>query len=307
LLVNASAKNMPLRTEDLLFNPRSSSYKETGLNMLHDMIGLENIKNELNRMLATVNLDNRRRMEGIEIPPAWRNMAFSGSPGTGKSVTARLVAQILREEGCGSGRFVEAGREQLIGAFLGQTSPMIAKLFQQAKGGVLFIDEAGALLNNGNDIYATEAVNALVRHMELEPETIVIFATYPDEMQQLLDSNPGLSSRIAHVLEFCSYDEDQLFHIFCAFAKKERLPVANGIKPICDDFFRSLKNKKAENFGNGREARRLYLTAKEELALRAKNRPNTALKLTKKDLQLAATRLLLQENEKQNYIGFAAN
>ncbi|MBR6541693.1 MAG: AAA family ATPase [Anaerotignum sp.] len=184
---------------------------------------------------------------------------------------------------------------------------MIAKLFQQAKGGVLFIDEAGALLNNGNDIYATEAVNALVRHMELEPETIVIFATYPDEMQQLLDSNPGLSSRIAHVLEFCSYDEDQLFHIFCTFAKKERLPVANDIKPICDDFFRSLKNKKAENFGNGREARRLYLTAKEELALRAKNRPNTALKLTKKDLQLAATRLLLQENEKQNYIGFAAN
>ena len=307
LLVNASAKNMPLKTEDLLFNPRSSSYKETGLNMLHDMIGLENIKNELNRMLATVNLDNRRRMEGIEIPPAWRNMAFSGSPGTGKSVTARLVAQILREEGCGSGRFVEAGREQLIGAFLGQTSPMIAKLFQHAKGGVLFIDEAGALLNNGNDIYATEAVNALVRHMELEPETIVIFATYPDEMQQLLDSNPGLSSRIAHVLEFCSYDEDQLFHIFCTFAKKERLPVANDIKPICDDFFRSLKNKKAENFGNGREARRLYLTAKEELALRTKNRPNTALKLTKKDLQLAATRLLLQENEKQNYIGFAAN
>ena len=307
LLVNASAKNMPLKTEDLLFSPRSSSYKETGLHMLNDMIGLENIKSELSRMLATVSMDNRRRMEGIEIPPAWRNMAFSGSPGTGKSVTARLVAQILREEGCGSGRFVEAGREQLIGAFLGQTSPMIAKLFQQAKGGVLFIDEAGALLNNGNDIYATEAVNALVRHMELEPETIVIFATYPDEMQQLLDSNPGLSSRVAHVLEFCSYDEDQLFHIFCTFAKKEHLPVANDIKSVCDDFFRNLKNKKGENFGNGREARRLYLTAKEELALRAKNRPNTVLKLTKKDLQLAATRLLLQENEKQNYIGFAAN
>ncbi len=309
LLVHAAEKNKTLKTEDMLFGPRKSDRNKSGLEKLDGMIGLENIKDALHRMLATANMENRRKMQGIEIAPSCRNMAFSGLPGTGKSVTARLVAQILREEGCGTGRFIEAGREQLIGAFLGQTSPKIAKLFQQAKGGVLFIDEAGALLNGGHnqDIYATEAVNALVRHMELEPETIVIFATYPDEMQQLLESNPGLSSRIAQVLEFDNYDNDQLFHIFCDFAKKELLPVSDDTKAVCNDFFQKLRKRKAENFGNGREARRLYQSAKEELALRTKGDPHARLELTKIDVQMAATRLLLQENEKQTYIGFAAN
>lgn len=285
-------------TADLLFRPCRAQGSQ-GREALNAMVGLDCVKDSMNRLLASAALEDRRRMNGVDIPPSCRNLAFSGQPGTGKSVTARLAAQIMREEGCGSGRFVEAGREQLIGAYLGQTSPMIAELFRQAKGGVLFIDEAGALLDNdGHDSYATEAVNALVRHMELEPETMVIFATYPEEMQKLLSSNPGLSSRVAQVLHFPDYEEAELFDIFRTFTDKERLTLPEDAFAICADFFRQLKERKGKDFGNGREARRLFQCAKEEMALRALTDASVESALSEADLRNAASRLLAQEKEK---------
>ena len=293
-------------TADLLFRPCRAQGSQ-GREALNAMVGLSCVKDSMNRLLASAALEDRRRMNGVDIPPSCRNLAFSGQPGTGKSVTARLAAQIMREEGCGSGRFVEAGREQLIGAYLGQTSPMIAELFRQAKGGVLFIDEAGALLDNdGHDAYATEAVNALVRHMELEPETMVIFATYPEEMKKLLSSNPGLSSRVAQVLHFPDYEEAELFDIFRTFTDKERLTLPEHASDICANFFRQLKERKGKDFGNGREARRLFQCAKEELALRALTDPTVESELSNDDLRNAATRLLAQEKDKTSMrpIGF---
>ena len=92
------------------------------------------------------------------------NLAFSGAPGTCKSVVARLMARIMQEQGYGTGAYVEAGREDLIGEYLGQTSPKIAQLFERAKGGVLFIDEAGALVKQEKDLYVAEAVNAFKKN-----------------------------------------------------------------------------------------------------------------------------------------------
>ena len=296
--------NRPLSTQDLIMQPYRSQ-STLGREALKNMIGLDAVKDTMNRLLASAVLEDRRRAKGADIPPSCRNLAFSGNPGTGKSVTARLAAQILREEGCGSGKFVEAGREQLIGSFLGQTSPMIAELFRQARGGVLFIDEAGALISDGRDSYATEAVNALVRHMELEPETMVIFATYPEEMKQLLASNPGLSSRIAHVIDFPDYEEDTLFDIFRTFARREELPLTRNAAEICREFFGELRRRKGKNFGNGREARRLFQAAKEELALRTLSTPDAEYTLSSADLRAAVKRLLGQESDtKTTAIGF---
>ena len=297
----------PVETADLLFRPCRVQGTQ-GREALQSMIGLDGVKDAMSRLLATAAWEDRRRMTGVEIPPSCRNLAFSGNPGTGKSVTARLAAQILREEGCGSGRFVEAGREQLIGAYLGQTSPMIAELFRQARGGVLFIDEAGALLDpDGHDSYAAEAVNALVRHMELEPETMVIFATYPEEMKKLLSSNPGLSSRVAQVLEFPDYKEEELFAIFKTFADKERLTLPDGAGALCSRFFRELHLRKGADFGNGREARRLFQAAKEEMAMRALTDLAVSSAMSERDLDRAIGRLLEQERaQKQTAIGFGA-
>ena len=254
------------------------------------MTGLEEVKEKLRRLLARAVWEKRRGQAGKPIRPMCRNLAFAGPPGTGKSVTARLAARILREKGCGSGRCVEAGREQLIGTYLGETSPRIAELFEQARGGVLFIDEAGALLGGEYDIYAAEAVNALVRHMELQPETMVIFATYPGEMERLLSSNPGLKSRIAQILNFPAYDDDQLWAIFQGFAREDGCALPEGTGEVCRSFFSALRRRDPEGFGNGREARRLFQGAAEELALRALDTGEETLRL--EDLNAAAERLL---------------
>lgn len=284
----------PLQLQDLQFH--RFRLENQGWNVLEQMVGLKPVKEALRRMLAASALDFRRRQAGKSAAPACRNLAFSGPPGTGKSVTARLVAQILREEGCGTGRFVEAGREQLIGAYLGQTSHMVAKLFRQAKGGVLFVDEAGALLDGSDrDSYAVEAVNALVRHMELEPETVVIFATYPEEMKQLLSSNPGLSSRVAQVLEFEGYDDGQLWDIMGVLAQRSGYTLPAQAKGCCMDFFASLRRQKGAQFGNGREARRLFQAGVEELALRTLHSASADCALLPEDLEAAGRRLLGQE------------
>lgn len=296
---------LPLTTADLLFQPYrslSATQKE-----LENMVALQPAKEALARLLSVFGLEKRRRMEGKPVHISCRNLAFSGPPGTGKSVTARLLAQILREEGCGTGRFVEAGREQLIGSYLGQTSHMVASLFQEAKGGVLFIDEAGSLLcgDKDQDIYAVEAVNALVRHMELSPETMVIFATYPREMEALLSSNPGLSSRVAQVLDFPGYDGPQLWEILVQFAQKEGYVLPPEAREACLAFFSALRRQKGEDFGNGREARRLYRAAVEELALRVRERPEDPAELTGADLERAAQRLLAQPGKQPaRTIGF---
>lgn len=291
---------VPLKAKDLLFTPFKSG--QEGWKALKRMTGLEEVKETLRRLLASAILEDRRRQAGKPVRPFCRNLAFAGPPGTGKSVTARLAAQILREEGCGTGRFVEAGREQLIGTFLGETSPKIAELFEQARGGVLFIDEAGALLDGGQDIYAAEAVNALVRHMELEPETMVILATYSGEMKRLLASNPGLKSRVAQVLEFPAYDNGQLWEIFQGFAKEEGYALPQGAETVCRDFLSALRRQDPEGFGNGREVRRLFQGAVEELALRALDMG--AETLTLQDLEAAAKRLQTQPGAPERIIGF---
>ena len=160
---------------------------------------------------------------------------------------------------------------------------------------------------DGRDTYAAEAVNALVRHMELEPETMVIFATYPEEMKQLLSSNPGLSSCVAQVLEFPDYTGEELFDIFKTFAQQERLNLPENADRLCGGFFQKLRGRKGTDFGNGREARRLFQAAKEEMALRALSDPGVLSDLSEEDLRGAMERLLKQEREKtRTRIGFGA-
>ena len=291
-----------LGTEDLLLR-RADQGQGNGAKELEQMIGLTEVKETLRRTLALQILNTRR---GRSEAAGCRNLAFCGSPGTGKSVTARLAADILRDAGCGTGRFVEAGREQLIGVYLGQTSPKIAKLFEEAAGGVLFIDEAGSLLGGEHDTYANEAVNALVRHMELHPETMVIFATYEPEMRQLLASNPGLSSRVAGIIPFPDYSDEELCSILALTAKKNGEVLSPEAAAGCAPFFAALRRRKKENFGNGREARRLFEAAREEMALRCSPDSPEPVEILPRDLEKAGRRLLVMEKgeETARKIGF---
>lgn len=148
-----------------------------------------------------------------------------------------------------------------------------------------------------------EAVNALVRHMELHPETLVIFATYPGEMERLLSSNPGLSSRVAQVLDFPDYDDETLWKILGHLARQDGFALPEMGKAACLDFFQKLRKQKEDCFGNGREARRLFQGAVEEMALRTLSEEG-ADTLTISDLEQAACRLLQSGKTPRRSIGF---
>lgn len=294
-----------LDTRHLLLEPYSGR-GHGAREELRAMVGRESMKEEVARILALRLYQQRRRCQGAPVADTYCHMAFSGPPGTGKSETARLIARILQEEGGGSGAFVEVGREGLIGSYLGHTSLKVEKLFEQARGGVLFIDEAGALISRDRDrdIYAEEAVNALVRHMELSPETTVIFATYEREMEQLLSSNPGLRSRIAKVLPFDAYGPETLWEILLHLGRKRGLAMESQAREMVLDYFCLLRQRTGGSFGNGREARRLLEAAMEELALRVVSGGETAEdRVTAEDLRRAIQRLTPPEKAAK-VIGF---
>ena len=272
--------------EDLL--PSSVTVTGNAAERLDLMIGLQDIKAQVRRVVATANLEKTRGTQRRSIN---RNLTFAGSPGTGKSETARIYADILRENGICSGVFREVGREGLVGKYVGETSLKVEQLFHEVRGGVLFIDEAGALLSDGRDSFAKESIDALVRHMELQPETVVIFATYQEDMEKLLSSNDGLRSRFSRNFVFPDYTAEELWLILQNIAARDHYDIPEDAYDICTEFFTEQRKRKGKDFGNGREARRLLEHAIEELAVRFSDDP-TALTLTAGDFRKAADELL---------------
>lgn len=297
-----------LSTEDFLFQPTPLSITKSGRVQLESMVELEQVKDVVSRLLAMDQLNIMRRDAGMPVESRHRHIAFTGAPGTGKTVCAQLLAKIMEEEGEGSGLFVEAGREDMIGSYVGHTAPKIAELFKKAYGGVLFLDEIGALVpggRNGSDTFAEEAINALVYHMDRNPETIVIFATYPDEMESFLESNPGLKSRLAQTVHFPSYGKKALEKILLSLCEKQGYGISKKAIEVCENYLIDLEKKAPKTFGNGREVRRVFNAAEEEMALRLSKTPSSNFNLSQKDFSAAVERLQPKSNKIIRPIGFA--
>lgn len=291
----------PILTPESLL-PNYVDLHGSALDQLDGMIGLDELKSQMKRMIATAGLEKRRGTSGRTL---CRNLTFSGSPGTGKSETARIFARALQESGCSTGVFREVGRESLVGQYVGETSLKVEKLFREVSGGVLFIDEAGALVSDGHDSFAKEAVDALVRHMENNPDTAVILATYADDMEKLLSSNDGLRSRFSRSFLFPDYSAEELWLILNHIAKQDNYTVPEDAHSVCLNYFDHLKKRKGKDFGNGREARRLFEHAVEELALRAANDMECELALSVQDFEKAA--ILPPAVPAPRQIGFAVS
>ena len=168
-------------------------------------------------------------MKGNQIP---LHMVFTGNPGTAKTTVARLLAGIMKEEKISTtGAFVECGRSDLVGKYVGWTAKIVKEKFKEASGGILFIDEAYSLLDDSNS-FGAEAINTIVQEMENHrDDVLVIFAGYPDMMNDFIDSNAGLRSRIAFHVDFPDYDVDELNEILCVMAKDRGYRLNQGIYP----------------------------------------------------------------------------
>lgn len=230
--------------------PKGSAYDE-----LQKMIGLTEAKKVINTALSYFKAQKLYKDKGLKTQTPSMHMVFTGNPGTAKTTVARLFAQVMKENGILSrGDLYEVGRADLVGQFVGQTAPLVKKRFKEAKGGVLFIDEAYSLVDDRNGMYGDEAINTIVQEMENNREdTVVIFAGYPDKMEEFLNRNPGLKSRIAFHVPFSDYNTAELLQIAELIASKGEIKISveagQKLKTI---FETALKD---EAFGNGRFVR----------------------------------------------------
>lgn len=242
-------------SEILAQKPVGSAYEE-----LQNMIGLTNIKDEINRIINFFKAQKLLGGRNIDLSRPTMHMVFTGNPGTAKTTVARLFAQILKEnEVLSIGKLYEVGRADIVGRYVGQTAPLIKETFKRAKGSVLFIDEAYSLVER-DGLYGDEAINTIVQEMENHRDDIVvIFAGYPDEMNTFLGKNPGLRSRISKQIHFDDYSADELCQITKWIANQKGLSFTEEAINKLEYIF-ELARQNAD-FGNGRFARNIVEAA----------------------------------------------
>ena len=242
--------------------------KRNYMDELQALVGIKNAKDQVKRILAFAKMRKAMEENGEHLEPITMNMEFVGNPGTAKTTVARIVAGLLKEIGIiKTGEFIEVGRADLVAQYVGQTAPMVKNVFQRAKGGVLFIDEAYSLLEEGRGGFGDEAINMIVQEMENNrKDTIVIFAGYPDEMDEFFLRNPGLRSRVPFRVNFEDYNVEEMLDICKLEAfKKGFLTDDMADKKIMEICEKSIKNK---NNGNGRFCRNLIETGVLNFAFR---------------------------------------
>ena len=237
--------------------PEGSAYDE-----LMEMIGLDRAKSVINQALDYNKAQKIFADKGLKADRTSMHMVFSGNPGTAKTSVARLFAQIMKDnEVLTQGKLIECGRGDLVGKFVGWTAPTVQRKFKEAEGSVLFIDEAYSLVDDRNGSYGDEAINTIVQEMENHrDDVVVIFAGYPDKMEEFLRKNPGLRSRIAYHVPFDDYNVDELCDIAEMIARKRNLILADDARDKLRDVFTVAL--KEDDFGNGRYARNVIEKAK---------------------------------------------
>lgn len=227
---------------------------------LDNLIGLEGIKREVNNLINMVTIHELRKQNGLKTVDMSLHMVFSGNPGTGKTMIARLMARIYKSLGVLSkGHLVEVDRSGLVAGYVGQTAAKTSEVIQKALGGVLFIDEAYTLTSgkNAND-FGQEAVDTLLKAMEDNREDlVVIIAGYDGLMDTFIHSNPGLESRFNRYLHFDDYSIDEMLDILDLQLKKGQYQLTDEAKTSVREYIVDA-NTSSIAFGNARGIRNIF-------------------------------------------------
>ena len=226
---------------------------------LNEYIGLETVKKEVESLINLVTVQKMRKENGLPVNDLSLHMVFSGNPGTGKTMVARLMARIYKSLGILSkGHLVEVDRSGLVAGYVGQTAIKTGEAIQKAMGGVLFIDEAYALTNRGGNDYGQEAVDTLLKAMEdHRDDLIVIVAGYTELMEEFVHSNPGLESRFNRFLNFPDYTVQEMMDIFDMRCRKSGYELAEDARGLLRSLL-ALLSLDVKGFGNARGVRNLF-------------------------------------------------
>lgn len=238
-------------------NECSVQNEEHAEKKLSELIGLEEVKIVLNQQLAYNQVSALRQAHGFSNEIQNRHLVFSGNPGTGKTIVARLYTKILyNNKVIQENKLVEVGRADLVGEYVGQTAPKVKRAFDEATGGVLFIDEAYSLIPSSERDFGHEAISAIIQEMEnRREEVLVIFAGYEELMAKFIETNPGLFSRISREIKFLDYTIDQLIAILELMINKRHYKLTDDCKMVLRQHFSEVVN--CRNFGNARYVRKL--------------------------------------------------
>ena len=261
---------------------------------LDELIGLESVKEEVHTLANFAKIQQQRKAQGLKVPKMSFHLVFTGSPGTGKTTVARIVARIYKDLGIlKSGHTVETDRSGLVAEYVGQTAIKTNAVIDSALNGVLFIDEAYALVpeHAGSD-YGQEAISTLLKRMEDDRDKlVVIIAGYPNEMKRFIESNPGLQSRFTRYINFPDYTDKELFDIFKLYLNKNQYTITDDAAELLKNNFTYVVANKTKNFGNARYVRNLFERAVEQQAnrLSAKRsiKDDELSLLTKEDIENA--------------------
>ena len=261
---------------------------------LDNLIGLDEVKKEVRSLANFVKLQKQRKDQGLKSPKMSYHLVFTGSPGTGKTTVARIVARIYKDLGIlKKGHTVETDRSGLVGQYIGQTAPKTNQIVDSAMNGVLFIDEAYALVpEHSTQDYGQEAISTLLKRMEDNRDSlVVIIAGYSNEMQRFIDSNPGLQSRFTRYINFPDYTAEELVRIFYMYMKKNEYTLSKEADAMLREKLEYAVAHKDRNFGNARYVRNIFEKTIEQQANRLAKQTGLSkeqlTELTSEDLEYA--------------------
>lgn len=239
---------------------------------LDKLIGLSSIKSQIKKLVALAKVDVYRQKNDLKKIPITSHLVFVGNPGTGKTTVARLISEIYHGLGIiNKGQLVECDRSGLVAGYTGQTAIKTSEMIEKAIGGVLFVDEAYSLSQEGSDsTFGREAIDTILKAMEdNRGNLIVIAAGYKDEMAKFLESNPGLKSRFKNILTFDDYSSSELCDIFKLLCKSNKIKLSKDAEEKLKCKIDSILSIETKHFGNGRAIRNIFEECLSNQAIRA--------------------------------------
>lgn len=249
-------ESQPLQAKDF-----SKNELETILEELNNLVGMDNIKNDIRSLINIINVNKLRQKEGLPEQKLSLHSVFIGPPGTGKTTIARILSNIYHSlELLPENNFVETDRSGLVAGYVGQTAIKTDDIIKKAKNGILFIDEAYTLKRSESDNdYGQEAIDVILKRMEdYRDNLIIIVAGYEKEMNHFINSNPGLKSRFNRYFHFKDYDSSELTEIYKRMADKSGFVLKDETLKALNELFEKLCITKDDKFGNARLARNIF-------------------------------------------------
>jgi len=263
--------------------PNREEAMKAALAKLDGVVGLRGVKSFVHSLYAQLKMEVERREAGISGPggggAGTLHMIFSGNPGTGKTTVARIVAELLTAMGLlRKGHLVEADRAALVAGYSGQTALKTKEVVDRAAGGVLFVDEAYALVSeDGKDSFGKEALDTLIKMIEdRRQDLVVILAGYPAEMDRLVSTNPGVRSRFPTTVLFEDYDADELMQIAESMLKGDGFMLSKSGSEALREIIAQVNIAGGRECGNGRAVRNILEAARRKMAVRLQREPMKA-------------------------------